>query len=173
MSTESFPDSEVTTSVEDLAKELSLEVLSLTSAPFVALGEKKPSGEDWTWRLGKNGSAVQVRLVFSYPSYVCFAIFENTNNAESFEFDTFLKRTAASASDISRIQDIQAKQSWQTDWKKWMSIFQAHLAGSLAPILEGKQWPQGSFSWDDYVSPKAANHIHQDQVNIIKGRKGR
>lgn len=175
-----FPDGNVVLYIESLAREFSMEVLSRSCSgpPNTSASSINSSGQRWEWQLGRSGGSVRVGISIGYPSYITIVFLENTNSDATrgkrthFFLEKYLSKNSKYIRDQEAIETITLEKSWATNWRVPLEILKEHLRSDLAPIIEGKEWPNIDFRLEDYVEPQAAGRLYEIQKEVADERPG-
>ncbi|KHD86994.1 MAG: hypothetical protein OM95_16880 [Bdellovibrio sp. ArHS] len=180
MKYQKFPDANVEKYIADFARECNFEVFEYRYASCEQMPEylRKRKNDEWVWSLRRPGSLVWMDISVDYPSYFTSIVLQTSSSSLKrpapayFLFHLYLEKVVQAKWEISRRQKVIEERSWPQNWNFELEFFKEHLKGHLNKVVEGRDWPEIYFSWDDYVSPEEAGKIYEDQVTVIeKGMK--
>jgi hypothetical protein len=69
--------------------------------------------------------------------------------------------------DYSRLQKVIVEHSWAKNWAIELDILEEHLKKDLGKVINGEEWLDIPFNWEDYVEPAALDRIYEDQLRIL------
>ncbi|WP_373998082.1 hypothetical protein [Bdellovibrio bacteriovorus] len=180
MKHQKFPDANVEKYITDFAREYNFEIFEHRYTPCEQMAEylKKRKNDEWVWSLRRPGSLVWMDISVNYPSYFTLIVFQTSSSSLKrhvpayFLFHLYLEKIVQAKWEVSRRQKVVSEQSWSQNWNLELEFVKEHLKGHLNEVVEGRDWPEIYFSWDDFVLPEDADKIYEDQVAVIeKGMK--
>ncbi|KYG61985.1 hypothetical protein AZI85_07190 [Bdellovibrio bacteriovorus] len=175
-----YPDKSVEMYIQQFARDFGFNILEVKYTPVwqqeAAL--RSYNNDEWTWKLARPGSDIRMEIYINYPAYHCSVSFDNTNPSlrshvpKYFFFEMYLDKVLQAKWEVAQLRKITEEKSWQKNWRTEVEFVKEHLKGHLNEVVEGRDWPEIYFSWDDFVLPEDADKIYEDQVAVIeKGMK--
>ncbi|WP_413612893.1 hypothetical protein [Bdellovibrio sp. HCB-110] len=175
MRTIPFPDKIVTDYIEDLAKDFGFNIISTEYVASKDMDEllKKGGHDKWSWTLAKPGRRVHMKISI-YSSYQLGISFSNEDLelkgkvSTYFFFDEYLSKHLKAQGDANLLHQVVLDKSWKENWKIQFEVLKDHLKGHLGQVVDGKEWPNIEFNWEDYIEPSALDRIYSDQIKLLE-----
>lgn len=176
MNIPTFPDKTVIDYIENLAKEFGFNIISTEYVVSKDMDEllKKSGSDEWSWVLTKPSSFVHMRIWFFYPSYLSGVSFSNEDLSikgtvsTHFFFDEYLSKHLKAQGDANLLHQVVVDKSWKENWKIQFEVLKDHLKGHLGQVVDGKEWPNIEFNWEDYIEPEALDRIYSNQIKLLE-----
>nr|WP_295905736.1 hypothetical protein [uncultured Bdellovibrio sp.] len=173
-----FPDTSISKYIEDFSQKYALEIVSIKHIPNNEVKDellRSTGNDDWRWTLQKSGGPVQLNISFLYPSYIYTISFVHLEREKqgirpsNFFFEEYLKKYLKAKYESEMLKKITEEQTWKENWSLQFKFLEEHLTnGDLYEVISGKKWPEIYFDWRDYVTPEAADRVHEDQMKLIE-----
>lgn len=172
MSHTSFPDPKISDRISSLAQKHMLEIVKLEHVENENHHGILEGGGDreWEWTLKMPNTSVSIVIYFYYPSFLSNIMVTNDspgNKSDHFFLRNYLRDHIKCHEDYDQIQQVIKDGSWKENWSVELDMLDKHLEKNLGKIVNGVEWPDIYFNWQDYVEPAALDRIYQDQKDIL------